>query len=72
VSSAASTVCGKSVEGAKSVPQALKRGHILNDLMARVKLVPFPLVLESKFFRKLFGRAYPNCPSQSWNPAGNG
>jgi hypothetical protein len=25
-------------------PQALKRGHIFNDLTARVKLVPFPFV----------------------------
>jgi outer membrane protein assembly factor BamD (BamD/ComL family) len=40
----------KLVEGIKSAPQALKRGHILNDLTARVKLVPFPFV-EGFFFR---------------------
>ena len=29
-------------ERALKVPQALKRGHTLNDLAARVELVPFP------------------------------
>jgi hypothetical protein len=34
-------------------PQALKRGHIFDDLTARVKLVPFPFVEKLEFFRKL-------------------
>ena len=37
----------KLIEGANSAPQALKRGHIFNDLAARVKLVPFPCVVTS-------------------------
>jgi hypothetical protein len=32
----------KVVEGARRTPQALKRGHIFNDLTARLKVVPFP------------------------------
>jgi hypothetical protein len=32
----------KVVINVRSLPQALKRGHILNDLTARVELVPFP------------------------------
>jgi len=46
-------VAEKVVEQAKSGPQALKRGHILNDLAARVKLVPFPRPFELDFFRNL-------------------
>jgi hypothetical protein len=32
----------KVVEGARSTPQALKQGHIFNDLTARLEVVPFP------------------------------
>jgi len=32
----------KVVINVRNIPQALKRGHILKDLTARVKLVPFP------------------------------
>ena len=32
----------KVFQSEESVPQALKRGHILNGLAARVELVPFP------------------------------
>jgi hypothetical protein len=35
----------KVVKGAKSGPQALKRGRIFNDFTARVELVPFPFAL---------------------------
>ena len=42
----------KVVEGAKSTPQALKRGHIFNDLTARVNSCPSQNPLESEFFRK--------------------
>jgi len=41
---------------AESIPQALKRRHILNDLAARVELVPFPRPFELDFFRSLPGR----------------
>jgi hypothetical protein len=50
---AAEDAAEKLVEGTRSVPQALKRGHIFNDLTARVKLVPFPSVERLEFFRKL-------------------
>jgi hypothetical protein len=30
-------VCSKTLGGAKDVPQALKRGHVFNDLTARVE-----------------------------------
>jgi hypothetical protein len=36
------TGCGKSRAAREFLPQALKRGLILNDLTARVELVPFP------------------------------
>jgi len=47
------SIAGKLVAGAKSAPQALKRGQILNALRARVKLVSFPKSRELEFFRKL-------------------
>jgi hypothetical protein len=37
----------------KGVLQALKRGSNLNDLAARVKLVPFPNLPEGEFFSRL-------------------
>jgi hypothetical protein len=43
----------KIVEDAKSTPQALKRGHIFNDLTARVNSCPSQNPLESEFFRSL-------------------
>jgi hypothetical protein len=43
----------KLIHTAEGGPQALKRGHILNDLAARVKLVPFPRPFELDFFRNL-------------------
>jgi hypothetical protein len=43
----------KLISAIPSPPQALKRGHILNDLAARVKLVPFPTPFELDFFRNL-------------------
>src|ERR1039457_2928294 len=43
----------KVVEGARSTPQALKRGHIFNDLTARLKSCPSQNPSESEFFRKL-------------------
>jgi hypothetical protein len=39
----------KVVTNAQSLPQALKRGQILDDLAARVELVPFPRSLELDF-----------------------
>jgi hypothetical protein len=36
-----------------NVAQALKRGHILTDLVARVELVPFPNPHQIEFFRSL-------------------
>jgi hypothetical protein len=42
--------CGKTRAVGESRPQALKRGHILDDLTARLNVVPFPNPLESKFF----------------------
>jgi len=46
-------VAEKVVNKAESIPQALKRRHILNDLAARVELVPFPRPFEFYFFRSL-------------------
>jgi hypothetical protein len=46
----------KVANNAQNLPQALKRGHILNDLAARVELVPFPRPFEFDFFRSLFSR----------------
>jgi hypothetical protein len=43
----------KVIESAKSTPQALKRGHILNDLAARVNSCPSQNPSESEFFRSL-------------------
>jgi hypothetical protein len=43
----------KVIERAKSTPQALKRGHILNDLAARVNSCPSQNPSESEFFHKL-------------------
>jgi hypothetical protein len=51
--SAAKQFAEKVVDSAKSLPQALKRGHNLNDLTARVELVPFPFVEKFEFFSKL-------------------
>lgn len=41
---------GKNVSVLK-VPQALKRGYILNDLAAGVELMPFPNPAQIEFFR---------------------
>jgi hypothetical protein len=46
----------KVANNAQNLPQALKRGHILSDLAARVELVPFPRPFEFDFFRSLFSR----------------
>jgi len=40
---------------ASNTPQALKHEHILNDLEARVELVPFPNLVQMEFFRSLLG-----------------
>ena len=45
--------CGKSRYERWQFPQALKRGHILRDLAARVELVPFPNALKTESFRSL-------------------
>jgi oxygen-independent coproporphyrinogen-3 oxidase len=41
----------------EGLSQALKRGPILNDLTARVELVPFPNPIDTDFSRSLFSRA---------------
>jgi hypothetical protein len=46
----------KVFQSEESVPQALKRGHIVNGLSARVELVPFPDPSRTEFFRSLFSR----------------
>jgi len=43
----------KPVEDAKSLPQALKRLHIVNGLAARLKSGPPQNLPESYFFRSL-------------------
>jgi hypothetical protein len=43
----------KVVEGARSTPQALKRGHISNGLAARVNSCPSLFIEKSDFFRSL-------------------
>jgi hypothetical protein len=48
----AEQVAEKVVINVRSFPQALKRAHILNDLTARVELVPFPRSF-AEFFRKV-------------------
>jgi len=48
----------KVVHNDKSIPQALKRGYILNDLAARVELVPFPRAFALEFFRSLLRRIH--------------
>jgi hypothetical protein len=50
---AAKQVAEKVVINVRSFPQALKRAHILNDLTARVELVPFPRPFELDFLRSL-------------------
>jgi len=50
---------------ALNVPQALKRGHILNNVAARVEIVPFPNPLPIEFFRSLLERARGRGPSIS-------
>ena len=45
----------KVVTNAQSLPQALKRGQILDDLAARVELVPFPFLAFFEFFRSPLG-----------------
>ena len=40
----------KRMDSAKSSPQALKRGHIFNGLVARVTLVPFPKPIRIRVF----------------------
>ena len=42
-------VCRNNRDAGESLPRALKRGFILNALMARLKVVPFPSRLESEF-----------------------
>jgi len=46
----------KVFQSEESVPQALKRGHILNGLAARVELVPFPNSSRTEFSCSLFSR----------------
>jgi len=41
------------------VPQALKRGRIFSDIVARVELVPFPNTFQTEFFRNHFRRCGP-------------
>jgi hypothetical protein len=48
----------KRMDSAKSSPQALKRGHIFNDLVARVNSCPSRSQSESEFFRNLLGSFY--------------
>jgi hypothetical protein len=48
----------KLVSNVQSIPQALKLGHMLSELAARVELVPFPRPLESDLFRS-FGKPCP-------------
>src|SRR5208282_1987923 len=43
----------KVVERVRSTPQALKRGHIFDDLTARVNSRPSQNPLEPEFFRSL-------------------
>ena len=50
---AAKEAAEKVFQSEESVPQALKRGHILNGLAARVELVPFPNPSRTEFFRNL-------------------
>lgn len=45
-----SEVAEKVPDKARSGPQALKRRFIFNDVAARVKLAPFPFVMNSEFF----------------------
>ena len=49
VGGTAEEVAEKVFQSEESVPQALKRGHILNGLAARVELVPFPTPPEPGF-----------------------
>src|ERR1700752_1790892 len=49
--------CGKGLLPAKSSPQTLKRGTIFAVLAARVKLVPFPILLIRSIFRRPPSRA---------------
>jgi hypothetical protein len=49
----AEEVAKKVFQGEEIVPQALKPGHILNGLPARVELVPFPIPSKREFFRSL-------------------
>jgi hypothetical protein len=48
ISSAAEEVVGRLVSGARSMPQALKRGHFFSGLAARVELLPFPMSNEAE------------------------
>ncbi len=47
--------CGETLAHARSLPQALKRGQIFNDLAARLKSCPSPNRLGSEFFWSLRG-----------------
>ncbi len=53
MTSAAEEAAEKLVVGAKSIPQALKRGHIFQRLSGTTEVVPFPFVEKSEFFRSL-------------------
>jgi len=53
MTAAAKQAAEKVAEGGKSTPRALKRGHIFNDLTARLKSCPSQNPRESEFFRGL-------------------
>jgi hypothetical protein len=46
-------VAEKLIVTAKSLPLALKRRPIFQDLTATIEIVPFPIQLEPEFFRNL-------------------
>jgi hypothetical protein len=46
---AAEEAAGEVGQSAKRLPQALKRGHIFSELLARVELVPFPVLSTISF-----------------------
>ncbi len=66
--------CGKTRAAGKSLPQALKRGYILEDLTARLNVVPFPNPFESELRSRLdyeartivTGRARAHCVTVAW------
>src|ERR1019366_248732 len=52
----AEQLAGKVVEGARSTPQALKRGHIFNDLTARLKSSPSQKPVRVRVFPQVVKR----------------